>query len=76
MIKLIAIDENALHQVNKRLSAIEQLLETVAMKPRASKVTVAEYAQMHDVSEGTVRRWIKAGKIKTDPNAPKRMVML
>ena len=62
-LQLVGISELAKKQYNKDVKSILEAYVLVRMEPR--KLSVDDYALLHEVNVGTVRQWIRRGKIRS-----------
>ena len=62
--QFIAIDPDRLAAVEAKLDLLLARTERATITPAPRWVTVAEYADIRDCSDATVRRWIKNGVVE------------
>ncbi len=62
-LQLVGSSELAKRVYKKDVSAVLEAYILIRMEPR--KLTVEDYAQLHEVNVGTVRQWIRRGKIRS-----------
>lgn len=67
---------NEIKELRDMISEISRKLDTVIMQPRPEWMTVAEYAQVSNVTSRTVRNWIDQGQLETYQHGSKTMVRL
>jgi len=69
--QLAIVDLAALDRMEARLERLEAMLSRVTVAPAPEWVSICEAARIERVSDETIRRWIREGKIESNGKAGK-----
>lgn len=61
---LIAVDAEALSRIEADLAEIKALLKGATIQPAPEWVSISHAARIMQVSEETIRRWIRTGRLE------------
>lgn len=62
---MLAIDPDALAELNRKIDALTDAVQSVRMSPAPEWVTATEYAKQVGVTRRTVTNWIARGEIES-----------
>lgn len=69
--QLAIVDLAALNRMEARLERLEALLSRATVTPAPEWVSICEAARIQKVSDETIRRWVREGKIESNGKAGK-----